>query len=180
MVSAATGLHANLCTWLNLALKLGYPTTALQPFAPRRALGPINAMYLEDLLRQVHTHTRKLHVTSPHSVTGDSHTSSLALDAVRSGEGSIPLFRVDSSHSSSTSLRLPLDPVDTLGQGFALAEIRVRITGKTKSVESHRQFNRRKAREVTIIGRAPQAITRFLPSLAVGVLQPTEVRCGVC
>ena len=57
---AATGLHADLGTWLDVTLKISDPASSLQTLAPDRTLRPIHAVHLEDLLGQIHTHASKL------------------------------------------------------------------------------------------------------------------------
>jgi hypothetical protein len=47
--------------WLDVALQIRNPSAALQTLAPGRALRPIHAVHLEDLLGQIHTHASKLH-----------------------------------------------------------------------------------------------------------------------
>jgi len=43
-----------------MTLELGDPAVTLQPLAPDRPLGAIDAVYLKDLLGQIHAHTSKL------------------------------------------------------------------------------------------------------------------------
>jgi hypothetical protein len=58
---SAASLHADLGAWLDVALQIRDPSAALQTLAPGRALRPIHAVHLEDLLGQIHTHASKLH-----------------------------------------------------------------------------------------------------------------------
>jgi hypothetical protein len=44
-----------------MTLELADPAVTLQPLAPHRSLGAIHAVYLKDLLGQIHTHASKLH-----------------------------------------------------------------------------------------------------------------------
>jgi hypothetical protein len=58
---AAARFHADLAARLDVTLEIRDPAASLQPLAPRRPLRAIDAMHLEDLLRQIHTHAGKLH-----------------------------------------------------------------------------------------------------------------------
>jgi hypothetical protein len=53
--------HADLTARFDVAFELRDPAAPLQSLAPDRLLGTIHAVYLKDLLGQVHTHTSKLH-----------------------------------------------------------------------------------------------------------------------
>ena len=61
VMRAAARFHADLAARLDITLEIPNPAASLQPLAPRRPLCAIDAMHLEDLLRQIHTHARKLH-----------------------------------------------------------------------------------------------------------------------
>jgi hypothetical protein len=67
---AAAGFHANLDAWFYVLLDLLNPATTLQTLAPNRALSTIDAVQLKDVLRKIHPNPSKLHLTSPHSLTG--------------------------------------------------------------------------------------------------------------
>jgi hypothetical protein len=58
---APARLHTDFTPRLDMTLELGDPAATLQPLAPHRSLGAINAVYLKDLLGQIHTHASKLH-----------------------------------------------------------------------------------------------------------------------
>jgi hypothetical protein len=57
----AARLHPNLAARLGLTLEFGDSAITLEPLTPNRPLGAIDAVYLKDLLGQIHTHTSKLH-----------------------------------------------------------------------------------------------------------------------
>jgi hypothetical protein len=58
---ATASLHADLTAWLDVTLQVRDPAGPLQTLAPGRTLCAIDAVHLEDLLGQIHTHASKLH-----------------------------------------------------------------------------------------------------------------------
>ena len=64
MMRAAARLHADFAAAFDVTFELRDPAATLQPLAPDRLFGTIHAVYLKDLLRQIHAHASKLHDSS--------------------------------------------------------------------------------------------------------------------
>jgi hypothetical protein len=78
MMRSTAGFHADLAARLGALAHNADPLLTSKTPTPRRLLGAINAVDLEDVLCQINPNANKLHVTPP-SYRLVAHTSSLAL-----------------------------------------------------------------------------------------------------